>query len=95
MLRCRDIGTLLHDYLEGGLAPAVRAELDAHLADCPGCLSFVNTYRHTVSVARDLRSEDIPPELQSKLRSFIRQKLEHPGILTRIRRRLRGSPGAK
>lgn len=91
MLRCRDIGSLLHDYLEGALDPAVRAQLDAHLADCPGCLGFVNTYRDTVSVARGLRREDIPPELQSKLRSFIKQKLDHPSLLTRIRRRLRGS----
>lgn len=95
MLRCRDIGDLLHDYLEGDLAPGVRAQLDEHLADCPGCLGFVNTYRHTVSVAHDLRCEDIPPELQNKLRSFIKHKLDHPSILTRIRRRLRGSPGPK
>ena len=93
MLRCRDIGTLLHDYLEGELDPVVRRQLDEHLADCPGCLSFVNTYRHTVSVAHDLKGEDIPPELQSKLRSFIKQKREHPSILSRIRRRLRGSLG--
>lgn len=93
MLRCRDIGALLHDYLEGELDSVVREQLDEHLADCPGCLSFVNTYRHTVSMAHDLRCEDIPPELQSKLRSFLRQKSEHPSILTRIRRRLRGSSG--
>ena len=93
MLRCRDISNLLHEYLEGGLEPAVRQQLDAHLADCPGCLGFLNTYRHTVSVAHDLRCEDIPPELQSKLRSFIKQKLEHPSVMDRIRRRLRAVRG--
>lgn len=91
MLRCRDIGDLLHDYLEGGLEPALRRQLETHLADCPGCLAFLNTYRRTVSVARDLRCEDIPPELQRKLRSFIRQKVQRPSLLARIRSRLRGS----
>lgn len=91
MFRCRDISDLLHDYLEGELQPAVRRHLDEHLADCPGCLGFFNTYRYTVSAAHDLRCEDIPPELQTKLRSFLREKLEHPGIFARIRRRLRGS----
>ncbi len=88
MLRCRDIGGLLHDYLEGELEPEVRRQLDAHLADCPGCLSFVNTYRHTVSVARDLRCEEMPPELREKLRAFIAQTARRPGVLGRIRRRL-------
>lgn len=91
MLRCRDLGNLLHDYLEGGLEPALRRQLDEHLADCPGCLGFLNTYRHTVSVAHDLRCEDIPPELQRKLRSFIRKNVQRPGIWARIRRQFRRS----
>jgi anti-sigma factor RsiW len=91
MLRCRDIGDLLHDYLEGGLEPALLRQLEEHLADCPGCLAFLNTYRHTVSVTRDLRCADIPPELRGKLRSFIRQRVQRPSLLARIRRRLRGS----
>jgi anti-sigma factor RsiW len=92
MLRCRDIGELLHDYVEGALEPDVRRSLDEHLSDCEGCLGFVNTYRHTVSVARELRCEEIPPELQEKLRSFIKRKRDRPGFLARMRRRLTGGP---
>lgn len=77
MLKCRDIGTLLHDYVEGALEPSVRTQLDAHLADCPGCLAFINTYRHTVHLSKELRCEDIPPELQHKLRTFIKEKLQN------------------
>lgn len=91
MLRCRDTMSLLHDYLEGALEPGLRRQLDEHLADCPGCLGFVNTYRHTVSVAGDLRSEDIPADLRRKLRSFIKQKIEKRSLLARLRGRLRGS----
>lgn len=78
MLKCRDIGNLLLDYLEGALAPSVRTQLDAHLADCPGCVAFINTYSHTINLARDLRCEDIPAELQLKLRSFLKAKLDKP-----------------
>ena len=48
------------------------------LDDCPGCLAFINTYRHTVHLSKELRCEDIPPELQHKLRTFIKQKLQKP-----------------
>ena len=91
MLRCRDITELLHDYVEGLLEPSVEQELDGHLADCPGCTAFVKTYRQTMTLSRDLRCEDIPPELQRKLRSFIKQKVQRPGLWSRLRARLTGS----
>lgn len=91
MLRCRDINGLLHDYLEGSLDPDLRRGLDEHLADCAGCHGFLNTYRDTVAVAKELRCEDIPPELQRKLRSFIAEKARHRSFYARIRGWLTGS----
>ena len=91
MLRCRDIRELLHDYVEGLLEPSVEQALDGHLADCPGCMAFVKTYRQTIRLSRDLRCEDIPLELQQKLRSFIKQKLQKPSLWSRLRARLTGS----
>lgn len=80
MITCRDMASLLLDYVEGALDAAVREQLDAHLADCPGCLAFLNTYRHTIALSRDLRCKDMPPELQRKLRSFIREKLAQSSL---------------
>ncbi len=78
MLKCRDIGKLLHDYVEGSLDASINTQLDVHLADCPGCVAFINTYRQTIHLSRELRCEEIPPELQKKLRSFIKEKLQNP-----------------
>ena len=91
MLRCRDISALLHDYAEGLLDPSVQQALDGHLADCPGCTAFVKTYRQTMTLSRDLRCEDIPAELQRKLRSFIKQNVRKPSLWSRLRARLTGS----
>lgn len=73
MLRCRDIVDLLGDYLDGDLDPATAEALKAHLADCPECTAFVNTYRGTVRVARQLKEEDLPPPLRERLLTFLRQ----------------------
>ena len=75
MFRCRDVGQLLYEYVEERLEPPVSQQLEQHLADCPGCLAFINTYRQTMRLSSDLRYRDIPLELQQKLRSFIRTKL--------------------
>ena len=93
MLRCRDIGQLLYDYVEGRLEPSVRQSMDQHLADCPGCLAFLNTYKQTTHLSTDLRCEDIPPELQQKLLSFIKTQLitRRPSFWDRLRSRLADS----
>jgi anti-sigma factor RsiW len=71
---CRDIEKLLLDYVEGDLDPDRRDKLAQHLADCPDCLSFVDTYRQTIAATHDHArptESEMPPDLVAKLRSFI------------------------
>ncbi|MBI2834864.1 MAG: zf-HC2 domain-containing protein [Acidobacteria bacterium] len=77
MRPCSRVVTLLLDYLEGRLLPAVRAELDEHLSRCPSCVSQVRTYRSTVSLLKSLREEDLPPELRTTLHSFLARQSEN------------------
>jgi len=92
MFKCRDVGQLLYEYVEKRLEPPVIQQLEQHLADCPGCLAFINTYKQTMRLSSDLRCRDIPPELQQKLRSFIKTKLSshRPSLWDRFRSRLTG-----
>lgn len=92
MLKCRDVGQLLHDYVERLLEPSIQEALEAHLADCPGCLAFLNTYKQTIRLSNSLRPTDMPPELQQKLRSFITTKLSsrRPTWWQRLRSGLTG-----
>ena len=92
MKNCRELSNLLHDYVEGQLEPSLSKELDTHLADCPGCVTSIKTYKGTIDLSKDLRCQEIPPELQRKLGSFIKQKMRKPSLWARIRSRLTGSP---
>jgi anti-sigma factor RsiW len=92
MFRCRDVGQLLYEYVEQRLEPLVSQQLEQHLADCPGCLAFINTYRQTIRLSNGLRPTEMPPELQQKLHSFIKTRLSsrQPTWWQRLRSGLTG-----
>jgi anti-sigma factor RsiW len=77
--RCDECIDLLVDYLEGDLPPQRVRALEIHLEMCPACWRFVQTYKGTVDVARNLPVEEIPPELIDSLITFLsREKQAKP-----------------
>jgi hypothetical protein len=77
MLRCRDVVDLVLAYLEGTLDPGERQALEAHIADCPNCWRFLQTYGETVSLGQQLREEAIPMDVRERLETFVRSRLTH------------------
>jgi anti-sigma factor RsiW len=49
---CSEFLLHLDDLLDGGLPPALRAELEAHLVTCEHCTITVTTTRKTIEVYR-------------------------------------------
>jgi anti-sigma factor RsiW len=72
--RCDECVELLVDYIGGELPPERARALEIHLELCPPCVSFVNTYRGTVNIARTLQADDIPPELTQRLIDFLHKE---------------------
>lgn len=63
---------LLMDYLEGELSPDLRAALDAHVAACPRCLAFLDSYRATPEILRRATAASLPAELAATLMDAVR-----------------------
>ena len=53
-LTCRELVELVTEYLEGGLDPAARRRVDAHLSWCLGCRGHLRDVRTTLSLLRAL-----------------------------------------
>jgi anti-sigma factor RsiW len=66
-LPCTEIIGFLADYLENELAPDRRLEFDRHLAVCPSCVAYLDSYRETILMARTsataLPVDEAPAEL--------------------------------
>jgi anti-sigma factor RsiW len=70
-LTCRDGVERLMDYLEGMLAPAERAAIDLHVAGCPRCVAFVESYVRTPRIVRAATAATLPAERATALRRFL------------------------
>ena len=65
---------LLMDYLEGELPADLSAALDAHVAGCPRCAAFVESYRATPRILRDATAAALPPDIETSLQAFLRAR---------------------
>jgi predicted anti-sigma-YlaC factor YlaD len=66
-MNCRHLLDALSDYLDDQAAAAVKADLEAHLAECKSCTVIVETSRRTLKIVTDVGSFEIPDELSERL----------------------------
>ena len=64
---------LLMEYMEGALAPDVRAAIEAHVAGCPRCEAFIATYQETPRIVRDATKMEMPADLEASLLTALRK----------------------
>jgi anti-sigma factor RsiW len=63
-MNCREFTEFLHEYLFGNLPAEERAEFDSHLAECPWCVAYLDSYKKTILLEKEAFStsaEDSPP----------------------------------
>lgn len=66
-MNCRALLETLSEYLDDSAAASVRADLEAHLAECRSCTVVVETSRRTLKIVTDVGSFDIPQDLSERL----------------------------
>jgi anti-sigma factor RsiW len=81
---CQHALDLLLDYVADELPPEVRREVELHLHDCPPCMTYLETYRLTISFTRQLPQEaPLPPEFEARLMEMARLLSDEWGSGTR------------
>ena len=51
-MNCREFTEFLHEFLFGNLPAAERAEFEKHLAECPWCVAYLDSYRKTIQLGQ-------------------------------------------
>ena len=67
--RCREVFSLLSEYLNLELATEVCQEIESHIAGCPPCIEFAESLRKTVELCHSYRPAELPERLGNRARA--------------------------
>ncbi len=71
-LNCQEVVELVTDYLEQALLPEMKARFEEHVAECPGCDTYIEQVQQTITMLRKLAEEPMFPETKQELLEIFR-----------------------
>jgi anti-sigma factor RsiW len=71
-LACQELVEVITDYLEGKLPPHDRARFETHLAECPGCHTYLAQMQQTIGALRRLEEDALPATTREDLLRLFR-----------------------
>jgi anti-sigma factor RsiW len=57
-MTCKELIEFLSDYLAGEVEPPQREAFERHLAVCPPCAAYLETFKRTIQLSRSSFEED-------------------------------------
>ena len=58
-MNCQELVELITEYFEGELSEHDREQLEAHLADCDDCTTYVAQMRETISLVNTQTADSV------------------------------------
>jgi anti-sigma factor RsiW len=71
-VKCREVTSLLAEYLHAELPPDERSRLEEHLGGCAECLVYLHGYRETVRTVRANRFHAVPAMPEDLVQAILR-----------------------
>jgi RNA polymerase sigma-70 factor (ECF subfamily) len=69
---CPDIVQLFSRHLEGEISAGLCADMEKHLAGCPGCRTRCDSLQRTLALCKAAPLPEVPPKVQADVRQAIR-----------------------
>lgn len=74
-MKCKGLLSELADYLDEMLDPALRAEIEEHLAKCKNCRVVVNTTKKTIEIFCNSEPVPLPVDTRERLHVALEKRL--------------------
>jgi anti-sigma factor RsiW len=73
---CKKANDFLTDYVEGRLDEKTARLFEEHIELCPNCDEYLDQYRETVKMVKEIPETEVPSELTEKTREFLASALK-------------------
>ncbi len=70
---CPDVVALFSRHLEGEISSSLCADMEKHLAGCPGCRSRCDSLQRTLALCRSAPLPEVPKAVQADVRRALRE----------------------
>jgi anti-sigma factor RsiW len=84
-ITCRELIGFIADYLDGALSSEVVHEFERHLAVCPSCVAYLDSYRKTIRLGQmatvpsdEPASGTVPEGLLNAIRAVLGRSASPP-----------------
>jgi anti-sigma factor RsiW len=73
-MKCEELLTMLNEYVDGTVDPAICAEFEQHMAGCNPCQVVVDNIRQTITLYKDGQPYELPVKFRERLHGALREK---------------------
>ncbi len=74
-LDCKHIWRELSNYLDGEIAPDIRRDIEAHVAQCRHCSALLDSTHNVIVLIADERRLELPAGFSVRLRERLEREL--------------------
>lgn len=74
VISCKQLVEFAFDYLDGTLPQGDQVAFRRHLALCPDCVVFFETYRKTPQISRDALEQGMTAQVRDSIHNFLRSR---------------------
>ena len=74
-MNCKHVIRELSNYIDGNLDPALKQELERHLAHCEDCTMIVDQTRKTIQIFSGSEPINLPSDVKSRLHAALHKRL--------------------
>ncbi|MGD0303597.1 MAG: zf-HC2 domain-containing protein [Candidatus Acidiferrales bacterium] len=75
-LDCKHVWGFISDYIDGSVAPELRAEIEKHLEHCEICSAILDSTRNILILTADDRTFELPVGFSERLHERLAKELE-------------------
>jgi anti-sigma factor RsiW len=79
-MKCEELLTMLNDYVDGTVDPAICAEFEQHMKGCNPCQIVVDNIRKSITLYKGGQPYELPVQFRDRLHRALREKWKekHP-----------------